>query len=109
MLLLGLHCVSSLRFMLSVLRYTFFSVFRASTILRYVPDLCSVVHTPTVLVIPSRLMLTSLARCILSLCLLGTAVAFNMLGRIPPAHDAWLQREIVGLCLLVMYFTAMAC
>ena len=102
--------MSSLRFMLSVLRYTFFQSFALlPCLLRYVPDLCSVVHTPTVLVIPSRLMLTSLARCILSLCLLGTAVAFNMLGRIPPAHDAWLQREIVGLCLLVMYFTAMAC
>ena len=110
MLLLMLHCLSSLRSMLSVLRYTLFLSFALLTcLLRYVPVLCSVVHTPTVLVIPGRLMLTSLARCILSLCFLGTAVALKMLGRLPSARDAWLQCEIVGLCLLVMYFTAMAC
>ena len=61
MLLLMLHCLSSLRSMLSVLRYTLFLSFALLTcLLRYVPVLCSVVHTHTVLVIPARLMLTVL-------------------------------------------------
>ena len=61
MLLLMLHCLSSLRSMLSVLRYTLFLSFALLTcLLRYVPVLCCVFHTHIALVIPARLMLTVL-------------------------------------------------